>query len=192
MVLSDIKHLRRLGVRKDLLTTKKYGSISSSFDVGVNGLEMGGTVCRERMGGENLGIHFLIAQKKDFAIRFGGIALVGRYGQISGLEEVGVHSSLERGIHVANIMGDVAREVGWAHPGDPECWPEALGYYFLCSSYYWLGSTGNAGVTWGLSWQHFRMAREPRAKLRQQTGDRAVGAGAFRWDDSQVWGTFIS
>lgn len=115
----------------DLLTTKKYGSISSSFDVGVNGLEMGGTVCRERMGGENLGICFLIAQKKDFAIKFGGKALVGRYGQISGLEEVGVHSSLERGIHVANIMGDVAREMGWAHPGDPECWPEGSGILFL-------------------------------------------------------------
>lgn len=64
MVISDIKHLKRWGIRKDLLTTKKYRSISSSFDVDVYGLEMGGTVCRERMGREDLGIHFPLHGKE--------------------------------------------------------------------------------------------------------------------------------
>lgn len=60
MVVSDIELLKRWGMRKDLLTTKKYRSISSS-DVDVYGLEMRGTICRERMGCEDLGIHFPIA-----------------------------------------------------------------------------------------------------------------------------------
>lgn len=57
----------------------------------------------------------------------------------------------------SNIMGDVAREMGWGPILEIlNAGPRAVGHYFLCSSDYWLGSAGKARMTRRLSWQHLQ------------------------------------
>lgn len=96
------------------------------------------------------GIHFPIAQQRDFAIGFGGVAVGGRLGQILGLG--GIRGTFLPGVRDAcsNIMGDVARKMGWGLILEIlNAGPGAVGHYFLCSSDYWLGSTGKTGMMWG-------------------------------------------